>query len=151
MQTVKKNYYAALLYMIAGLAAGLFYREFTKANDFTGETQLSVAHTHLLALGMLVFLIVLALDRVFDLSSLRLFTLFFWFYNVGLVLTTAMMITHGILTVMGRDVSPAISGIAGLGHILITLGLIHLFLVLRRRLATPSISSTNPSQATSQA
>lgn len=28
-------------------------------------------HTHLLALGMLVFLIVLALDKVFDLSSTK--------------------------------------------------------------------------------
>lgn len=60
---MKKSYYAALIYMIAGLGAGLFYREFTKANHFTGDTQLAVTHTHLLALGMLVFLTVLALDK----------------------------------------------------------------------------------------
>lgn len=33
---MKRLYYAALTYMILGLAAGLFYREFTKANDYTG-------------------------------------------------------------------------------------------------------------------
>ncbi|MEU5849069.1 DUF2871 domain-containing protein [Saccharopolyspora shandongensis] len=131
---MKKLYWSALIYMILGLAAGLYYREFTKALDFTGDTQLSVLHTHLLALGMLFFLLVLALDKAFALSGNKLFTLFFWFYNSGLALTAAMMLVHGTLTVLGNESSAAISGIAGLGHILITLGLIHLFLALRKAL-----------------
>ncbi|MDR3079562.1 MAG: DUF2871 domain-containing protein, partial [Streptomyces sp.] len=52
---MRKSYYAAHVYMITGVVSGLFYREFTKAKDFTGETQLAVIHTHLLALGMLGF------------------------------------------------------------------------------------------------
>ncbi|MEU6263347.1 DUF2871 domain-containing protein [Saccharopolyspora shandongensis] len=131
---MKKLYWSALVYMVLGLAAGLYYREFTKVLDFTGDTQLSVLHTHLLALGMLFFLLVLALDKAFALSGNKLFTLFFWFYNSGLVLTAAMMLVHGTLTVLGKESSAAISGIAGLGHILITLGLIHLFLALRKAL-----------------
>lgn len=43
-------YYSAALYTVLGLAAGLYYRELTKAQDFVGDTQLSVVHTHLLAL-----------------------------------------------------------------------------------------------------
>lgn len=74
---MKKIYYAALSYLIAGLISGLFYRSFTRANDFTGDSQLSVVHTHLLTLGMLFFLAVLALDKLFTLSNLRMFTAFF--------------------------------------------------------------------------
>lgn len=130
---MKKLYYAALTYMIAGLASGLFYREFTKANDFTGDSQLSVAHTHLLALGMLFFLTVLALDKIFGLSGLRLFTAFFWTYNAGLALTTAMMILSGVLTVQGSTPSAAIAGISGLGHMGLTAGLVLLFVTLGKR------------------
>ncbi|CAM3090433.1 hypothetical protein PSET11_01328 [Arthrobacter ulcerisalmonis] len=130
---MKKLYYAAFTYMIAGLASGLFYREFTKANDFTGNSQLSVLHTHLLALGMLFFLTVLALDKVFSLSGLRMFNAFFWTYNAGLALTTAMMILSGVLTVQGTTPSAAIAGISGLGHIGLTAGLVLLFITLGKR------------------
>ncbi|MER7014745.1 DUF2871 domain-containing protein [Saccharopolyspora sp. NPDC000359] len=129
---MKKLYWAALVYMVLGLAAGMYYRELTKVQEFTGDTQLAGLHTHLLALGMLFFLVVLALDKAFGLSGNRLFTLFFWFYNAGLALTAAMMAVHGTMTVFGVASSAAISGIAGLGHILVTLGLVHLFLGLRK-------------------
>lgn len=44
-----------------------------------------------------------------------------------------MLTTHGTMTVLGTkdvDISPAISGIAGLGHILLTIALIVLFIGL---------------------
>ncbi|MGY2745365.1 DUF2871 domain-containing protein [Arthrobacter sp. UYCu723] len=132
---MKKIYYASLSYMIAGLASGLFYREFTKANDFTGDTQLSLVHTHLLAMGMLFFLAVLALDKLFNLSGLRVFNVFFWTYNAGLALTAAMMVLSGILTVQGITPSAAIAGISGLGHIGLTAGLILLFITLGKRVS----------------
>ena len=52
---MKSLYWASIFYLVLGLGAGVFYREFTRANDFpAGEfTQLSVAHTHLLALGFM--------------------------------------------------------------------------------------------------
>ncbi|MGV9665352.1 DUF2871 family protein [Nocardia niigatensis] len=62
------------------------------------------------------------MDKQFALSGTRLFTGFFWTYNLGLVLTAAMMVVHGSLTVLGRTVSPAVSGIAGVGHLVITIG-----------------------------
>lgn len=132
---MKKLYYAAFTYMIAGLASGLFYREFTKANDFAADSQLSVVHTHLLALGMLFFLTVLALDKVFSLTGTRMFNAFFWTYNSGLALTTAMMVLSGILTVQGTTPSAAIAGISGLGHIGLTTGLILLFITLGKRVS----------------
>ena len=77
---MKKLFYAASIYLVLGLSAGLYYREFTKANDYTaadGFTQLAVAHTHLLTLGVIVLLIVLALEKVFALSNSKAFTWFF--------------------------------------------------------------------------
>lgn len=41
-------------YGIAGLAGGVFYREFTKYHDFTGTTALGKLHVHLLVLGTLL-------------------------------------------------------------------------------------------------
>lgn len=43
-----------------GLASGVYWRELTKFTHFTGVTQLSTAHTHALALGLLMLLAVLA-------------------------------------------------------------------------------------------
>ena len=125
----------AFAYILLGLASGLFYREFVKATDNVGtHTQLNTLHTHLLVLGMVMFLLILALDAIFSLTGRRSFTVFFWTYNVGLVVTVAMQAVRGILTLDGQDpttTSAAIPGIAGLGHMLLAVGLIALFLALR--------------------
>ncbi|HWU29077.1 MAG TPA: DUF2871 domain-containing protein [Microbacterium sp.] len=136
---MKRLVNAAFAYMLAGVASGLFYREFTKANDFTDATftQLSVVHTHLLILGFVMLLIVLVLEKVFAISrSPRLFSWFLWLYNAGVIVTAGMMTWHGILTVLGQESSAMIAGIAGLGHILITAGLIVFFIALRRAVAS---------------
>lgn len=127
-----RSFYAAAVYTLLGLGAGLFYREYTKAHNFTGDSQLSVLHTHLLALGTLFFLLVLALDKVFALSGSKLFTWFFWVYNGGLALTVAMMVVHGVMTVGGKADSDAVAGIAGLGHIILTAAFVLFFLALRK-------------------
>lgn len=133
---MKKIFNAAFAYMIIGVLAGLFYREFTKANDFPeGDfTQLSVVHTHLLTLGFIVLLLVLVLDKVFGLSDSKLFSWFFWTYNVGIVLTVGMMVWHGMLTVLGEESNAMIAGIAGLGHIALSVGMVLLFLALRQKI-----------------
>lgn len=133
---MRKLFSAAFVYMLVGVISGLFYREFTKANGFPeGQfTQLSIVHTHLLVLGFVVLLIVLLLEKAFALSESRLFGWFFWTYNAGIVLTTAMMIWHGMLTVLGQESSAMISGIAGLGHLMLSVGMVLLFLALRGRL-----------------
>jgi hypothetical protein len=125
---------ASGVYLVLGLAGGLLFRELTKSTGFpeTSVSQLGVLHTHLLTLGFLFFLIVLVLDRVFGLGRDKLFPLFFWIYNAGLVLTTGLMAVHGTMTVLGVDSSAAISGIAGMGHIIITVALVILMVVLVR-------------------
>lgn len=147
---MQRLFTAACCYLAAGLLAGLFYREFTKANDFPhGQfTQLGVAHTHLLALGFMTSLIVLALEKVFGISrSPKLFSWFFWVYNAGVVVTSAMMIWHGSLTVLGKESNEMISGIAGLGHISITAGLIIFLITLSRALPGKDAAHARPRAA----
>ncbi|GAB3799852.1 DUF2871 domain-containing protein [Humibacter antri] len=131
---MRRLFYASFAYLVVGLASGLFFREFTKAHDFSENrfTQLAVVHTHLLTLGFIVLLIVLLLEKVFTLSQSRWFGWFFWVYNAGLVVTAAMLTWHGSLTVLGRESTAMISGIAGLGHILLSAGMVFLFLALGR-------------------
>ena len=74
----------------------------------------------LVLVGFLVLLIVLALEKLFTLSSSKLFGWFFWLYNAGVILTSAMLIWHGSLTVLGIESTAMIAGIAGLGHMLLT-------------------------------
>lgn len=133
---MRRLFHAAFAYMLVGVASGLFYREFTKINGFPeGEaTQLGLVHTHLLVLGFVVLLIVLLLEKAFTLSESRLFGWFFWLYNAGLVLTSAMLVWHGCLTVLGQESSKMIAGIAGVGHMLLTAGMVLLFLALRKRI-----------------
>lgn len=129
-----KLFYASFTYMVLGVLSGVFYREFTKAHGFADGSapgQLGLVHTHLLTLGFIVLLLILVAEKVFNLSENGLFPTFFWTYNVGVVLTSAMMVWHGILTVTGGESNAMISGIAGLGHIFLTIGLILLFLMLR--------------------
>lgn len=131
---MKSLLYGAFAYMLVGVASGLYYRELTKLTDFPeGQfTQLGLAHTHLLTLGMIVLLIVLALEKAFTISRSRLFGWSLWVYNIGVVLTSAMLIWHGTLAVLGEESSAMIAGIAGLGHIAVTAGMILLFLALRK-------------------
>lgn len=144
-----KLFHAAWIWMAVGLLSGLFYREFTKANDFTHgmSTQLAVVHTHTLALGMMMMLVILALAAVLPkLAEQSMFRMFFWFYNAGLAVTVAMMTTRGILQVRGNEADlPAISGISGMGHILLTIGLIQLFVALGKSLPSRTAAQAGTS------
>jgi nitric oxide reductase large subunit len=135
---MKLLFHTANFYMILGLVSGLYYRELTHLTDFEGETRLSVVHTHLLALGMLFFLIALALEKVFALSESRLFKWFYWIYNTGLIMTVAVLTLRGTLTVLDNDptgaADSALAGIAGIGHVVLTLGLILFFHAIEKRI-----------------
>lgn len=127
-----KLFHASWIWTLLGLAGGLFYREYTKAHDFTDRTQLAIVHTHALVLGMVFFLLALAISAVLPLARQKAFVPFFWTYNAGLVITVAMQTVHGMLQVTGHlTVSAAIPGIAGIGHLLLTVGLVAFFLALR--------------------
>jgi len=134
--TLTPIYWGVVAYTALGLLGGLYYRELTKAHDYLGGTQLSVVHTHLLALGTLLGLILLVLERTFTLSRTAQWKPFLVAYHAGLVVTVAMLMIKGTLQVVSSATasSPAISGISGLGHILLTVSLVLLLIGLKKRL-----------------
>ena len=134
---MKKYLNLAMGYAIAAMAGGVFYREFTKWNHFSGITMLSKVHAHLFMLGMMVFLLVALFSRQMDLEKEKsFFRRFFLIYNIGLPLTVLMMLVRGIIqvkeTALSAGADAAISGIAGIGHILLSIGLLLLLVTLKR-------------------
>ena len=133
---MKKYVNISLVYAVAAMADGVFYREFTKFNQFTGVTALGKVHTHLFLLGMLVFLLVALFAGRLELEKQKGFALFMKLYNAGVPLTAVMMLVRGVTQVLAlplsRGASAAISGVAGVGHILTGVGLVLLLLSLRK-------------------
>lgn len=125
---------SAAVWTVVGLAGGLFYRNFTLANHFSGYTQLAVVHTHALTLGTLTMLVLLALTRLFDLDSDRRLRWTVNIWNAGLAVSVGTMWVKGMMQVSNNDAadSPAIAGISGLGHIALTVAFTLLFVVLGR-------------------
>lgn len=125
----------AFIYCILGLLAGAFYREFTKYMGFTAFTRLGLVHPHFLVLGMFMLLTVAAFSLSIDFTKSKHFRHFFCFYNTGVIITAAMLFMRGIYEVLAlsnKAFSASISGIAGIGHIVLTVGVVFLFLALKQ-------------------
>ena len=133
---MKKYLNYSLSYGVMGLVCGVYFREFTKTMGFTGITTLSKAHPHFLILGTMLFLIVALFSDRLDLEKDKTFALFMRIYNIGLPLTVLMMLIRGTLQVLGTPLSKglnaSISGIAGIGHILLGVGFILLIVSLKK-------------------
>ena len=133
---MKKYLNTSIVYAFLAIAAGVFYREFTKLQGFAGETMLKKIHPHLFVLGTLFFLIVAVFARHHDYHHRTSFKTAYVIYNVGLGLTTGMMLVRGVLQVLGtalsEGVDTAISGIAGFAHITLGLGVILFLFALRK-------------------
>ena len=136
---MKKLLNTAFTYTVIALVAGVAYREYTKMIEVAGETNLSLLHTHLFTLGMLFLLLMLSLEVTLKVSQQKFFNGFFVTYNIGLILTTIMMAFRGFLQTQGGEISKAmdasVSGISGVGHILLSVGLVLFFISLKRAVA----------------
>ncbi|MEG0155931.1 MAG: DUF2871 domain-containing protein [Lachnospiraceae bacterium] len=132
---MKKLINNAFIYAIAAIICGVFYREFTKWMSFTGRTTLAFTHLHLFALGTGVFLILALFSLQTNLLEQRKFRISVILYNIGLPLTVIMLFVRGIFQVWGTPLSKgmdaAISGMAGISHIFLTIAIVFLFLCLR--------------------
>ncbi len=112
----------ALVYGIAAMVFGVFYREFTKFSHFSGKTNLSVMHTHYFMLGMFFFLVLMVIEKVLAFSDKGVGKAVV-VYQVGLNITGIGFLVRGLTQVWGTELSrgmdASISGTAGIGHILI--------------------------------
>ncbi|MGW8048277.1 DUF2871 domain-containing protein [Staphylococcus shinii] len=136
---MKKLMFSSAFYTLLGMLSGLFYREMSKGENFSGYSQLNVTHTHLLVLGTIMFLIFMVIEYQLKLTkNSKLFNSFFYIFHLGILVTVAMQYINGIVTIKGFSVSPAIAGIAGLGHIMISIAFILFFVLLNKRINTNS-------------
>lgn len=135
---MKKMINTSFAYLIAGLISGVFYREFTKFNGFTGETTLRAMHPHLLVLGMLVFLLVVLFMKSFNIKEDGRIKKFYIFYNIGVIGTVLMLAARGITQVLNSPLSKganaAISGMSGIFHIVLTIGIMFFFTELKHKI-----------------
>lgn len=133
---MKKYINIAFIYAIAAIVCGVFYREFTKFHGFTGKTTLAFTHLHLFVLGTFLFLILAIFCQLTDAAEQKTFAWFLKLYNVGLPFMVIMLFARGIPQVLeielSRGASAAISGIAGIAHIIMTIAVILLFTAFRK-------------------
>lgn len=133
---MKKRYAdLALVYGILAMVFGVFYRECTKFLHFSGRTNLAFLHTHYFLLGTFFFLILLLLEKAFSFSGQgagRLLTA----YQAGLNITGLGFLLRGLTQVLNTELSrgldASISGIAGIGHILMGVSMVLLLLRIRK-------------------
>lgn len=126
----------ALVYAVIAMIFGVFYREFTKIKDFTGQTNLSIIHTHYFLLGMFFFLILMCSEKLFQFSdkNMKKITII---YQTGLNITGLAFLIRGLIQVqkimnLSKAIDSSISGIAGIGHILMGISIILILIKMKK-------------------
>ena len=93
-------------------------------------------HVHLFVLGTILFLIIGLYSIMTNIETQKEFKRFFTLYNISLPFMVIMFMVRGIVQVLGMEVSTgmnaAISGIAGISHILMMVSIVFLFLALKK-------------------
>lgn len=126
---MKRLMNASIVYGVLGLiVGGVFYREFTKLNGFTGFTTLSVVHTHYLMLGMVFFLLSVLVEKNFHFVDNKVLK-YLIFYHIGLILTVFLLTIRGVVQVLSLDVSSAV--LSGIGHLILGISMILVLISIR--------------------
>ena len=128
---MKRLFNLSFFYLILGLALGVFFREFTKLNDFTDVTTLSVAHTHTLVLGFIFFLVIVILEKTFTISNIKYFNTWLVTYNIGLLSLISTLVARGILEVLNKDFA-GLPHMAGTSHAILGISLIWFMIILKK-------------------
>ena len=133
---MKKILQVSFWMAILALAFGIFYREYTKFLGFEGETMLSLLHTHTFVLAVILPLLFTLIIQQIQHTTKELKSAF-WTYYLGWWVSIVMMLVRGITQaqelVLSRGMDHMISGITGLGHIVLSAGFIWIFLKLIKR------------------
>ncbi len=134
---MKKLVKTAFIYAIIAMICGVIYREGSRFLELTEPNTWSFTHTHFFALGMFFFLIVLILEKEFSLTKDKKFKAFYIIYNIGLIITGIMLWMRGIADITEsfyNSYDKMISGISGIGHILLGIGIILFFIILNNKI-----------------
>lgn len=134
---MKKLVKTAFIYAIIAMLCGVIYREGSSFLELTEPNTWSFTHTHFFVLGMFFFLIVLILEKEFSLTKDKKFKAFYIIYNIGLIITGIMLWMRGIADITEsfyNSYDKMISGISGIGHILLGIGIILFFIILNNKI-----------------
>jgi len=135
---IKRYANATLLYAVIAIVCGVFYREFTKFQDFTDQTNLSVMHTHYFLMGMFFFFLLMLAENAFSFSSQKTNKII-GVYHIGLNITGLGFFMRGLTQVfemeLSKGMNASISGIAGIGHILMGTCLILVLWNIRKKIS----------------
>lgn len=133
---MKRMINTAITYGILALLSGVVFREVTRFANFKEDTTLSLIHTHLFAMGMLVFLILLSLEKQFSLTKHARYSLFYWLYNIGLTTAVLGFLIRGMIQVYHIEVASglnaSISGVVGIGHTLFATGIVLVLFIIKQ-------------------
>lgn len=131
---MKKLANTAFVYALIAMICGVIYREGSKFLELTEPTTWSLTHSHFFVLGMFFFLIVLLLEKSFHLTKDKKFKIFYIIYNIGLIVTGLMLWIRGIFDItknVSMTYDKMISGFSGIGHMLLGIGIIIFFIILK--------------------
>lgn len=121
----------SVTFLFMGLAGGVFFREFTKLYHWNEKSRLAFIHPHLLVLGFLFLLLLYLILRQRE-ESLLHFQKPLLLYVTGLAWTVTALMIRGIYEILSWEgwlfPDAALSGMAGIGHILLGAGLILIML-----------------------
>ena len=124
---MKRLMNASIVYGVLALVGGVFYREFTKLNGFTGFTTLSVVYTHYLILRMVFFLLLVLVEKNYSFinDKVRKYLL----YHIGLNLTVVMLVIRGVVQVLSLNVSSAV--LFGIAHLILGISMVLVLISIR--------------------
>lgn len=131
---IRNSYKIATGYLVFALLSGLFYHEAAYYTEFTGVSVLRLVHSHAFGLGTLVFLLLPLFMNAFHIEEQKNFKAFLVTYNLGLIMSIGFMSVRGVIQLFELPISGfsdhMIGGLAGIGHVILTVGIIFLFRVL---------------------
>ncbi len=133
---MKKLFNASIVYALLGLSSGVFYREFTKILGYTERTRLSLLHGHYVSLGVFFFLILVLFENQFNWLSGKKSKGMLWGYHIGLNISALGFLLRGLTEVLSIDMTKglnaSISGISGIGHILLAVSMAMILVQLKK-------------------
>lgn len=135
----KRYVKTAIVYAVIAMVCGVFFREFTKYRAFEGSTKLSLMHAHYFMLGMMFFLVLMLLEKNFSFSSQKGIGIFSVTYQIGLNITGIGFFMRGLIQVLQKEadkgLDASVSGIAGIGHIIMGISLVLLLFGIKKAAA----------------
>ena len=109
---MKRLMNASIVYGVLGLIGSVFYREFTT---------LSVVHTHYLMFEMVLFLLLVVVEKNFHFVDNKVLK-YLLFYHIGLNLTVVMLVVRGVVQVLSLDVSSVV--LFGIAHLILGISMV---------------------------